>query len=118
IRDPNNVGVLRSLNRRGTNVIAGLDYTISNNMLNSFRYGWVRNKNDLVGTNPFAVASLLNLTGTSSSIGRVGIDLAVLNEPIDVAAQSARSQIIQDKNIQYSDNLVWNKGKHSLSFGA
>src|SRR6266498_290243 len=41
IRNPNNVAVLRSLNRRGTNVIAGIDYTISASVVNSFRYGWV-----------------------------------------------------------------------------
>ncbi len=117
IRDPSKVAVLRSLNRRGTDVIGGLDYTISASVVNSFRYGWVRNKNDLVGTNPFAVAGMLNLTGTNSSIGQVGVDLGVLNEAIDVAAQSARTQIIGDKSIQFSDNVVWNKGKHSFNFG-
>jgi hypothetical protein len=117
IRVPDKIGVLRSLNRRGTNIISGLDYTISNNLLNSFRFGWVQNKNDLVGTNPFAVASTLGLTGTNSSIGMVGVDLGILNEAIDVAAQSARTQIILDRNIQFSDNMVWNMGRHSFNFG-
>src|SRR5207249_3192370 len=102
---------------RGTNVISGLDYTISSNIVNSFRFGWVQNKTDVRGTNPFAVASTLNLPGTNSSIGQVGIDLGVLNEPIDVAAQSARTQILGDRNIQYSDSAVWTKGSHTFSFG-
>ncbi|HEY3138141.1 MAG TPA: carboxypeptidase-like regulatory domain-containing protein, partial [Blastocatellia bacterium] len=119
IRDPNRVAILRALNTRGTNVTGGLDYTISQNLVNTFRFGWVQNRSDLIGTNPFAVASLLGLTGTDSSIGKVGIDLAgsTLNEPIDVAAQSARTQILRDRNIQYSDGLVWTKGSHTMSLG-
>ena len=117
IRDPNNVGVLRALNRRGTSVIGGVDYTISSSVVNSFRLGWVRNKNDLIGTGPFTVASALKLNGTNSSIGSVGVDLGALNEAIDVAAQSARTQIILDKNIQFSDSVAWNKGNHSFNFG-
>jgi hypothetical protein len=117
IRDPANVGILRALNQRGTNVTAGVDYTISSNLVNSFRFGWVQNKSDLVGTNPFAVATTLGLPGTNSSIGPVGVDLGILNEPIDVAAQSARTQILRDRNIQFSDTAVWSKGSHTLSFG-
>jgi Carboxypeptidase regulatory-like domain len=117
IRDPNNVAILRALNTRGANVTGGLDYTISQNIVNSFRFGWVQNKSDLIGTNPFSVASTLGLTGTNSSIGQVAIDLGILNEPIDVAAQSARTQILKDRNIQYSDSVVWTKGSHTMSFG-
>src|SRR5215510_5932439 len=117
IRDPQNVAVLRALNTRGTNVTGGFDYTITNNLLNTFRFGWVQNKSDLIGTNPFAVGSALGLTGTNSSIGQVAIDLGILNEPIDVAAQSARTQILKDRNIQYSDNVVWTKGTHTMTFG-
>jgi hypothetical protein len=117
IRDPQHVGILRALNQRGANVTGGLDYTISKNLVNTFRFGWVQNKSDLIGANPFAVASTLGLPGTDSSIGKVAIDLGILNEPIDVAAQSARTQIIRDRNIQYSDNLVWVKGSHAVSFG-
>jgi hypothetical protein len=117
IRNPANVGILRELNRRGANVIAGFDYTISSSLVNTFRFGWVQNKSDLIGTNPFAVASTLGLTGTDSSIGKVAIDLGILNEPIDVAAQSARTQILRDRNIQYSDSVVWTKGSHTFSFG-
>lgn len=117
IRDPGNVKILRALNTRGANVTGGFDYTITNNLLNTFRFGWVQNKSDLIGTNPFAVGSTLGLTGTDSSIGKVAIDLGILNEPIDVAAQSARSQILRDRNIQYSDGVVWTKGSHTISFG-
>jgi hypothetical protein len=117
IRDPASVEILRALNQRGANVITGFDYTISSNLVNTFRFGWVQNKSDLLGTNPFAVGSTLGLTGTDSSIGKVAIDLGALNEPIDVAAQSARTQILRDRNIQYSDSVIWTKGSHNVSFG-
>jgi hypothetical protein len=117
IRDPANVNILRFLNTRGTNATGGLDYTISSNIVNTLRFGWVQNKSDLVGTNPFAVGALLALPGTASSIGPVGIDLGILNEPIDVAAQQARTQILRDRNIQLSNSTVWNKGSHSFNFG-
>lgn len=117
IRDPANVGILRALNQRGANVITGFDYTISSNLVNTFRFGWVQNKSDLIGTNPFAVGSTLGLTGTDSAIGKVAIDLGGLNEPIDVAAQSARTQILRDRNIQYSDSVIWTKGSHTFSLG-
>jgi hypothetical protein len=117
IRDTNNVGILRVSNTRGANVTGGFDYTISNNLVNTFRFGWVQNKTDAIGTNPFGVGAALGLQGTDSSIGKVGIDFGILNEPIDVGAQASRTQILRDRNIQYSDTLVFTKGSHIMSFG-
>ena len=118
IRDPANVVPLRRLDRRGTSVITGLDYQINSNWMNTFRFGWIQNKNDLVGVGPFGVAERLGLGGTNSSIGLVGIDLSILNEAIDVATQSSRTQILRDRNIQFSNRLMWLKGNHTMSFGA
>jgi hypothetical protein len=117
IRDTSNVVSLRALNRRGASVISGLEYQISSNWVNSFRFGWVQNKSDLIGTNPSAVGATLGLPGTNSSIGSTGVDLSILNEAIDVAAQSARTQILRDRNIQFSNSTTWIKGKHNVRFG-
>ncbi len=117
IRNPQQVVPLRALNNRGANVIAGLDYQFTPSLLNSFRFGWVQNKVDLIGTNPFTVAKLLGLPGTDSAAGGVGIDLGGLDEPISVNAQSARTQIIRDRNIQFSDTMTWIQGSHTISFG-
>jgi hypothetical protein len=117
IRNPRQVVPLRSLNNRGASVIAGLDYQFTPTLLNTFRFGWVQNKLDLIGTNPFTVASLLGLPGTDSAVGGVGLDLGGLDEPISVNAQSARTQIIRDRNIQFSDTMTWIKGSHTISFG-
>ena len=117
IRDPAKVVPLRVLNRRGVSVISGLEYQINSRWLNSFRFGWVQNKSDLIGTGPSVVGGMLRLPGTNSSFGPVGIDLSTLNEAIDVAAQSARTQIIRDRNIQFSNVTTWIKGKHNVRFG-
>lgn len=117
IRDPQAVVPLRALNNRGASVIAGLDYQFTPTLLNSFRFGWVQNKLDLIGTNPFTVASLLGLPGTNSSAGGVGLELGAMDEPISVSAQSARTQIIRDRNIQFTDTMTWIKGSHTVSFG-
>ena len=118
IRDPGSVVPLRRLDRRGTSVITGLDYQINSNWMNTFRFGWIQNKNDLIGVGPFGVAERLALGGTNSSIGFSGVDLSILNEPIDVTTQSSRSQILRDRNIQFSNRTMWLKGKHTMSFGA
>ncbi len=117
IRDPSNVVPLRNRDEFGTSVITGLDYLISSNWLSSFRFGWVQNKTNLVGTKPSIVGDMLGLPGTSSSIGAVSLDLSILSEPIDAAAQSARTQITRDRNIQFSNRTIWLKGKHNVSFG-
>ncbi len=98
-------------------MITGLDYVISSNWLNSTRFGWVQNRNDLAGVGPFDVAERLGLPGTSTSVGSVGLDLSILSEAIDVAAQSTRTQLLRDRNIQFSNRTTWLKGKHNVSFG-
>ena len=117
IRDPSNVVPLRRQDRYGNNVIAGLDYVISPNLLNSTRFGWVQNRTDQTAVGPFGVADRLGLPGTATSIGSVGLDLSILSEAIDVGAQATRTQLLRDKNIQFSNRTVWLKGKHNVSFG-
>jgi Carboxypeptidase regulatory-like domain len=117
IRDPSNVAALRGLERFGNSVITGLDYVISSNWLNSTRFGWVQNRNDQRAVGPFDVADRLGLSGTSTSVGAVGLDLSILSEAIDVGAQATRTQLLRDRNIQFSNRTTWLKGKHNVSFG-
>ena len=117
IRDPSNVVALRGQERFGHSVITGLDYVISSNWLNSTRFGWVQNQTDQTGLGPFGVAERLGLPGTSTSVGSVGLDLSILNEAINVDAQNTRTQLLRDRNIQFSNRTVWLKGKHNVNFG-
>jgi hypothetical protein len=111
---------------RGDSIISGLDWQLRPNLLNSFRGGWVRARQDFSVIRPSASAAQLALTGTASSASQTGfISLApglatgsgFLDTVVDVDTQRARHQAIYDSNKQYSDFLTWTKGKHTIVGG-
>jgi Carboxypeptidase regulatory-like domain len=111
---------------RGDSIISGLDWQLRPNLLNSFRGGWVRSRQDFSVTRPSASAAQLALPGTASSASQTGfISLApglstgsgFLDTIVDVDTQRARHQAIYDSNKQYSDFLTWTKGKHTIVGG-
>ncbi|HKW62959.1 MAG TPA: carboxypeptidase-like regulatory domain-containing protein [Candidatus Acidoferrum sp.] len=111
---------------RGDSIISGLDWQLRPNLLNSFRGGWVRSRQDFSVTRPSTSAAQLALQGTASSASQTGfISLApglatgsgFLDTIVDVDTQRARHQAIYDSNKQYSDFLTWTKGKHTIVGG-
>lgn len=111
---------------RGDSIISGLDWQLRPNLLNSFRGGWVRSRQDFSVTRPSTSAAQLALPGTASSASPTGfISLApglstgsgFLDTIVDVDTQRARHQAIYDSNKQYSDFLTWTKGKHTIVGG-
>lgn len=111
---------------RGDSIISGLDWQIRPNLLNSFRGGWVRSRQDFSVIRPSTSAAQLKLQGTASSASQTGyISLApglstgsgFLDTIVDVDTQRARHQAIYDSNKQYSDFLTWTKGKHTIVGG-
>lgn len=111
---------------RGDSIISGLDWQLRPNLLNSFRGGWVRARQDFAVTRPSTSAAQLKLPGTASSASQTGfISLApglatgsgFLDTVVDVDTQRARHQAIYDSNKQYSDFLTWTKGKHTIVGG-
>ena len=111
---------------RGDSIISGLDWQLRPNLLNSFRGGWVRSRQDFSVIRPSASAAQLALPGTASSASQTGyISLApglatgsgFLDTIVDVDTQRARHQAIYDSNKQYSDFLTWTKGKHNIVGG-
>jgi hypothetical protein len=111
---------------RGDSIISGLDWQLRPNLLNSFRGGWVRSRQDFSVIRPSASAAQLALPGTASSASQTGfISLApglatgsgFLDTVVDVDTQRARHQAIYDSNKQYSDFLTWTKGKHTIVGG-
>ncbi len=111
---------------RGDSIISGLDWQIRPNLLNSFRGGWVRSRQDFSVIRPSFSAAQLALPGTASSVSQTGfISLApglatgsgFLDTIVDVDTQRARHQAIYDSNKQYSDFLTWTKGKHTIVGG-
>jgi carboxypeptidase family protein len=111
---------------RGDSIISGLDWQLRPNLLNSFRGGWVRSRQDFSVIRPSSSAAQLALSGTASSASQTGfISLApglatgsgFLDTIVDVDTQRARHQAIYDSNKQYSDFLTWTKGKHTIVGG-
>ena len=111
---------------RGDSIISGLDWQIRPTLLNSFRGGWVRSRQDFSVIRPSTSAAQLALPGTASSASQTGfISLApglargggFLDTIVDVDTQRARHQAIYDSNKQYSDFLTWTKGKHTIVGG-
>ena len=112
---------------RGDGIIAGLEWQLRPNLLNSFRGGWVRSRQDFSVIRPSSSAEQLQLPGTASNASQTGfIALApglatgsgFLDTVVDVDTQRARHQAIYDSNKQYSDFLTWTKGKHTIVGGA
>ncbi len=105
--------------------IAGVDGEISPHLLNSFRFGWVRQRNFFNRLAPSAAAALLNLPGTSTAAGPIALapglaqplNADLVDAPIDVDTQRARFQATLSKNVQFVDNLSWIKGTHTMQFG-
>ncbi|HKD52509.1 MAG TPA: carboxypeptidase-like regulatory domain-containing protein [Candidatus Acidoferrum sp.] len=113
-------------NIRGDSIISGLDWQLRPNLLNTFRGGWVRSRQDFTVIRPSTSAEQLKLPGTASSGSQSGyIALApglatgsgFLDTVVDVDTQRARHQAIYDSNKQYSDFLTWTKGKHTVVGG-
>lgn len=111
---------------RGDSIISGLDWQLRPNLLNSFRGGWVRARQDFSVIRPSTSAEQLKLQGTASSASQTGyISLApglatgsgFLDTIVDVDTQRARHQANYDSNKQYSDFLTWTKGKHAIVGG-
>ncbi|HKF52493.1 MAG TPA: hypothetical protein VKB26_09290, partial [Candidatus Acidoferrales bacterium] len=99
----------------------GLDYQISSNITNSFRFGWIRERADVIQESALASANLLALSGTQSTVS--GVDVALqpsttfLNVPIDNSEGNSRTQLLNGTTKEIVDNLFWTKGTHTINVG-
>ncbi len=113
---------VRTVADRPQSVTASLVGQITPTLTSSFRFGWVRDRTDVVAFDPSAVANLLATPGTNTAAGHVAINLAgdggFLQEPIDVDTQRARTQGILDHSYQFTEDVTWIKGNHTLQFGS
>lgn len=103
-------------------IIAGLTGQITPHVINTFRFGWVRDRETFNRLAPSATAGLENIAGTSSSAGPIALapgqaQTNLVDAPIEVDTQRARFQNITGRNIQYLDDVSWIKSAHTLQFG-
>jgi hypothetical protein len=110
---------------RGDDATVGLDWSIRNNLVNSFHFGWVRQRLDFNTVNEAAIANKLKLPGAQDASGNyvsVGVGNSQGNSQQEIFAQPilppAANGFNHAKNIQFTDDLNWIKGSHTLVFGA
>jgi hypothetical protein len=108
---------------RGDAAVASLDWAIRNNLINTFRFGWVRERIDYDTINEAGIASRLQLPGSKDSNGvyeSFQVGNAFGNSEGELFAQpipAVPNGFLRAKNIQFSDDLNWIKGSHTFVFG-
>ena len=115
----------RSLPIRQNLFVAGLNGQLTSQLVSSFRFGWVRERDATSPERPNAVAAQEKILGTNTAAGFIALDAgaaggthSLLDEPIDVGTQVARKQANDDRNFQWNADFVWSRGKHTWEFGA
>jgi hypothetical protein len=109
--------------QRGTLLTGGVTKTIRPNLINVARFGFVRDVGPNLATSPTVAAGLLNIPGTNTSAGPIGLLIgsgttAFLDSPIDMDTQRARFQASYSRSYQFNDDVTWIKGKHIFRLGA
>jgi hypothetical protein len=107
---------------RGDGAIGSLDYAFTSNTTNVVRYGWIRSRNLIPGLSPSASAATLALPGTSTSAGAIALapglaTTGLIDVPIDVDTQRARTQGNFQRNKQLVDDFTHIKGRHTFVAG-
>ncbi len=95
---------------------------ISPTLTNTFRFGWVRNWQNLQVETPAQSAAQFNLPGTASGVSSdpfIALNPAenLVAAPIQNNTTNARFQDYFQKSVQFTDGFDWTKGKHTLEFG-
>src|SRR5277367_468783 len=97
---------------------SSLTYTLTPNLLNEFRFGFTdeRNgiRNELNGA-PYTAAAGFSAVGANYPVnGITGIYLPNLTPLL----AGNINQTSQSHLFQYADNLTWNRGRHTMKYGA
>lgn len=108
--------------QRGTLLTASVTQNIKPNLINVSRFGFVRDVAPNLATSPTAAAGLLNIPGTGTSAGPIGLLIgggttAFLDSPIDMDTQRARFQASYSRSYQFNDDVTWIKGSHTMRAG-
>ncbi|MGB6232952.1 MAG: carboxypeptidase-like regulatory domain-containing protein, partial [Candidatus Acidiferrales bacterium] len=91
-------------------------------LTNTFRFGWVRNWQNFQVETPATSAAAFNLPETASGVTSdpfiaINPAEALVAAPIDNTPTNARFQDYFQKSLQFTDNIDWIRGKHTLEFG-
>jgi hypothetical protein len=110
---------------RGDAIVAGLDWSIRANLLNSLHFGWIRQRQDQQTVDEASIGNQLKIPGTQDASSNYVAFFdgysqgpnapGLISQPI---AAPAGNGVSHGKNIQFSDDLNWIKGNHAFVFGA
>jgi hypothetical protein len=118
IRNPNNI-LNQDFTPAWTNaIILGLTGQLSSTLVNTLRFGDVRNRNGGLRPQLSAIAGELGLPGTNDgAAGYVAVTPNTFTPPISMS-NSVRTQYNNNVNLQFTDDLSWTKNKHLIQAGA
>jgi hypothetical protein len=107
---------------RGDGAIGALDYAFNSMTSNVIHFGWIRSRVFLPGLSPSASATTLALAGTNTSAGFVALapglaETGLIDVPIDVDTQRARTQGNFQRNKQLVDDFTRILGRHNITAG-
>jgi hypothetical protein len=96
----------------------GIGGPLTNNLIGEFAFGWTRSRASTNRFTPAESANLLSLAGTETSGSRIALDLAALDEPIDIGSTVAGRESLDSRNFQINADFDWLKGSHTFQFGS
>jgi hypothetical protein len=98
---------LEDLPREPRFLAGGLTGQLSPRLLNETRVSYVRGYLAFTRVDPFPQVPGIN----------VAMDVGVVDEPIGVSINGARSQVANQHTYQVINNSTWNRDKHTILFG-
>jgi hypothetical protein len=109
----------------GDGGIAGLDWIIRGNLINSVHFGRIRERVNSDSVKASTLAAQFNLPGTNSADGAVFLEPGyfgapfgtILSIPVDNNTPGAIRGKTYNSNVEIRDDLNWIKGKHSWVYG-
>jgi hypothetical protein len=111
-------GFGRLLKTHTVNLSAGETHTFSPNVVNEFRFGWLRvsgGQEDPNAGNPFATTFGLNGTTTNpADMGYPQVNLSGLFSTIGTAT-GFNTRV--DRDFEFFDSISYHRGRHNLTFG-
>jgi Carboxypeptidase regulatory-like domain len=117
IRNPTNI-LNQDFTPAWTNAfILGLTGQLSSEVVNTLRFGDVRNRNGGLRPQLSAIAGELALPGTNDgAAGYVAVSPNTFTPPISMS-NTVRTQYNNNVNLQLTDDLSWTKSKHLIQVG-
>jgi hypothetical protein len=112
-------GFGRTLRTHSVNLAASETHTFSTNIVNEFRFGWLRvsgGQGDPNSGNPFS--SQYGLQGVTTNSADMGYPQISLSNTFSTIGSPAGFTSRVDRDFELFDNVLIHRGAHSLQFGA